>query len=550
MTKILNARSLLAAALLWAASSLPGAAQTSPGWSYGYVPTVAQWNAVFAAKQDYLGAPPLLLSGGTMSGRIVTAASNTSRAGINFPAGVAPSAPIDGDMWATTTALLARINGVTYNLLSPTGLNLVVGSTTVSSGTTTRVLYDNAGVLGEYAISGTGSVAMTNGPTFVAPVLGAASATSLSLTNPLTVPNGGSGAGTFTSNAFLTGGGTSAFNAVAITGLVLGNGASAPTGYAGSSCTNQAGTAISAVGALTCSSITNAFLTAGTFSSITGTGTLTAGATGAGFTIALTTSTVTGTIPSANVSGSYTGITGTGTLTAGATGSGFTVALASSTITGTLALTNGGAGGSLTASNGGIVYSDASRLQILAGTVTANQCLLSGASSAPSWGSCAGGASVTSIAGNTGAFTLSTGITNSTNDIRLDKATSANLEAGTSNKALTADIIYDAAVNLGTTVSGSVTWDFNTFLNATTTLTGNVTALTCSNIKASQSGSIVISQDGTGSRTMVAGWCSQFRWAGGSRGVLSTTASAADTLFYQCVSTSVCYVSLGKAQAN
>ena len=49
---------------------------------------------------------------------------------------------------------------------------LTVGTTAIASGTTTRVLYDNAGVLGEYAISGTGSVAMTNSPTFTTPALG------------------------------------------------------------------------------------------------------------------------------------------------------------------------------------------------------------------------------------------------------------------------------------------------------------------------------------------------------------------------------------------
>jgi hypothetical protein len=57
---------------------------------------------------------------------------------------------------------------------SPSGLvaDITVGSTVISSGTTTRILYDNAGTLGEYAISGTGSVAMTNSPTFVTPALG------------------------------------------------------------------------------------------------------------------------------------------------------------------------------------------------------------------------------------------------------------------------------------------------------------------------------------------------------------------------------------------
>ncbi len=54
-------------------------------------------------------------------------------------------------------------------------------------------------------------------------------------------------------------------------------------------------------------------------------------------------------------------------------------------ISGTLGLTKGGTGNSLSASNGGIVYSDASVLQVLAGTATANKLLVSGASGAPSW---------------------------------------------------------------------------------------------------------------------------------------------------------------------
>jgi hypothetical protein len=48
-------------------------------------------------------------------------------------------------------------------------------------------------------------------------------------------------------------------------------------------------------------------------------------------------------------------------------------------------LSNGGTGANLTASNGGIVYSDASAMAILAGTSTALQMLQSGALAAPSW---------------------------------------------------------------------------------------------------------------------------------------------------------------------
>jgi hypothetical protein len=50
-----------------------------------------------------------------------------------------------------------------------------------------------------------------------------------------------------------------------------------------------------------------------------------------------------------------------------------------------LSLANGGTAASLTASNGGIVYSNASTLAILAGTATATQMLQSGLSSSPAW---------------------------------------------------------------------------------------------------------------------------------------------------------------------
>jgi hypothetical protein len=53
--------------------------------------------------------------------------------------------------------------------------------------------------------------------------------------------------------------------------------------------------------------------------------------------------------------------------------------------TGQLALTRGGTNGNLTASAGGIVWSDASQMQILSGTATASKMLLSGASVTPSW---------------------------------------------------------------------------------------------------------------------------------------------------------------------
>lgn len=70
-------------------------------------------------------------------------------------------------------------------------------------------------------------------------------------------------------------------------------------------------------------------------------------------------------------------------------------------------LVNGGTGASLTASNGGIVYSAASALAILGGTGVAGQCLLSGSNAAPSWGSCTGTAAVSSVGNAISDTTLS-----------------------------------------------------------------------------------------------------------------------------------------------
>src|SRR5262249_42439931 len=62
---------------------------------------------------------------------------------------------------------------------------LTVGTTTIGSGSSGRVLYDNAGVLGEMTTSGSGTqLALTNSPSFTTPTLGAATATSI---NGLTI---------------------------------------------------------------------------------------------------------------------------------------------------------------------------------------------------------------------------------------------------------------------------------------------------------------------------------------------------------------------------
>ncbi|NBQ48293.1 MAG: hypothetical protein EBU33_07555, partial [Sphingobacteriia bacterium] len=74
--------------------------------------------------------------------------------------------------------------------------SVVVGTTAITGGTTTRVLYDNGGVLGEYAVSGTGSVALTGSPVFTTPDLGTPSAAVLTSATGLPVSTGISGLGT------------------------------------------------------------------------------------------------------------------------------------------------------------------------------------------------------------------------------------------------------------------------------------------------------------------------------------------------------------------
>lgn len=128
------------ATLVWLAGAFSAFAQTSPNFTFGQVPTVAQWNALFANKQDFLGAPPCIVTGCTYTGRIVTLASSISNAGFNIATGTAPTSPVDGDVWVTTAGMFVRINGATVGPLASsaggpfTGQVLDTGATTTSPG--------------------------------------------------------------------------------------------------------------------------------------------------------------------------------------------------------------------------------------------------------------------------------------------------------------------------------------------------------------------------------------------------------------------------------
>lgn len=72
---------------------------------------------------------------------------------------------------------------------------ITIGTTTITSGTDTRILYDNAGVVGEYTLTGTGTVVvMANSPTLITPNIGVATGTSLDVSGVLeSGANGGTG---------------------------------------------------------------------------------------------------------------------------------------------------------------------------------------------------------------------------------------------------------------------------------------------------------------------------------------------------------------------
>ena len=81
-----------------------------------------------------------------------------------------------------------------------------------------------------------------------------------------------------------------------------------------------------------------------------------------------------------------------------------------------------------------------------------------------------------------------------------------------------------------TSNTGIVTLDFDTYQNFVLTLTGNVTLANPTTEAVGQVGSIVLIQDGTGSRTLSLG--TDYESVGGSGITLSTAASATDMIPY------------------
>ena len=113
--------------------------------------------------------------------------------------------------------------------------------------------------------------------------------------------------------------------------------------------------------------------------------------------------------------------------------------------------------------------------------------------------------------------------------MRLDS--NGDLGIGVANPTRQLHIAKSAAADIVALTDGAtITPDFAAGQNFSVTLGGNRTLANPSNIVAGQTGSIVVTQDGTGSRTLAYGTFWDF--AGGTAPTLTTSANAVDRVDY------------------
>jgi len=121
----------------------------------GVTETLAEQSWVTA--QGYITSSALTpyapLAGATFTGKVNTLTPTTTTAGLNLPHGAAPTTPVNGDLFTTTSGLFARINGTTRQYVDLDGTQTINGSKTFSNANQT---IGNSTAAGTIAI-GTGA---------------------------------------------------------------------------------------------------------------------------------------------------------------------------------------------------------------------------------------------------------------------------------------------------------------------------------------------------------------------------------------------------------
>ena len=111
---------------------------TQPSLDYGQVLTPQQWASLFGDKQDDLGYTPVNRAGDTLTGQLIGKDGDSTSASFRAPPGIAPTVPVDGDLWSTDNGFFAQVNSVTVQFVP-----LVNGGVALSNGLNSDV--DRAG---------------------------------------------------------------------------------------------------------------------------------------------------------------------------------------------------------------------------------------------------------------------------------------------------------------------------------------------------------------------------------------------------------------------